>query len=118
MSIGALSTAEALLVLAGLTAVTVITRSMFFISSKEWTLPRWLEKGLRYAPLAALSAVIAPEIFMKNGALALTWQDARLWAALAGTAFYYWQKTSSYAVLGTIVVGMAVYLPLHLGLKW
>ena len=118
MSIGALSNIEALLTIAGLTLVTVVTRSLFFRSSHEWPLPNWLDKGLRYAPLAALSAVIAPEIFMTNGALHLSWQDARIWAALAGAAFYYWQKRSSFAVLGTIVVGMAVYLPLHLGLGW
>ncbi len=118
MSIGALSNTEALLTFAGLAAVTVITRSTFFISAAEWSLPQWLEKGLRYAPLAALSAVIAPEIVMTNGSFVLTWQDARLWAALAGALFYFWQKKSSYAVLGTIVTGMAVYLPLHLGLQW
>ena len=88
------------------------------ISANEWTLPRWLEKGLRYAPLAALSAVIAPEIMMTNGAFHLTLQDARIWGALAGSAFFYWKKHSGYAVLGTIVVGMTVYLPLHLGAGW
>ena len=68
--------------------------------------------------LAALSAVIVPEIVMSSGQLLHTWQDARLYAAAAGVAWYFWRKRAGHAVLGTIVVGMGVYLPLHLGLGW
>ena len=98
----------------GLAVVTVITRSFFFLSSKPWTLPDWVQRGLHYAPIAALAAVIAPEIVMTQGVLISTWQDARLFAALAGGAWFYWRG----GVLGTILTGMAVYLPLHIGLNW
>ena len=98
----------------GLAIVTVITRSFFFLSSKPWTLPDWAQRGLHYAPIAALAAVIAPEIIMTQGVLISTWQDARLFAALAGGAWFYWRG----GVLGTILAGMAVYLPLHIGLNW
>ena len=98
----------------GLAIVTVITRSFFFLSSKPWTLPDWAQRGLHYAPIAALAAVIAPEIVMTQGVLISTWQDARLFAALAGGAWFYWRG----GVLGTILTGMAVYLPLHIGLNW
>jgi len=105
-------------VILGLAAVTVLTRSFFFISSKPWSLPHWAQRGLQYAPIAALSAVIVPEIVMTQGHLVQTWQDARLFAVAAGAAWYFWRKKSSWAMLGTIVVGMAVYLSLHLGLGW
>jgi branched-subunit amino acid transport protein len=98
----------------GMTAMTVLTRSFFFISKRPWKLPHWAERGLQYAPVAALAAVIAPEVLISDGHLISTWQDARLFAALAGIAWYRWQRS----VLGTIVVGMAVYLPLHIGLGW
>lgn len=98
----------------GMAVVTVITRCFFFISSKPWTLPEWAQRGLYYAPIAALAAVIVPEIVMTQGRLISTWQDARLFAAAAGAAWFYWRKS----VLGTILAGMAVYLPLHLGLNW
>ena len=98
----------------GLAIVTIITRSFFFLSSKPWTLPDWAQRGLHYAPIAALAAVIAPEIVMTQGVLISTWQDARLFAALAGGAWFYWRG----GVLGTILAGMAVYLPLHIGLNW
>lgn len=102
----------------GLAGVTVITRSFFFISSKPWSLPHWAQRGLQYAPIAALAAVIVPEIVMSQGHLVSSWQDARLYAAAAGAAWFFWRKGAGQAVLGTIVVGMAVYLPLHLGLGW
>jgi len=105
-------------VIIGLTAVTVLTRGLFFISSKPWTLPHWAQRGLQYAPIAALAAVIVPEIVMTQGSVISTWQDARLFAAAAGAAWFFWRKGAGQAVLGTIVVGMAVYLPLHVGLGW
>jgi len=103
-----------LAVIAGLAGVTVLTRCFFFMSDKPWHLPGWAQRGLQYAPIAALSAVVIPEIVMSQGQLIGTWQDARLFAAAAGTAVYFRSKN----VLLTIVLGMAVYLPLHLGLGW
>jgi branched-subunit amino acid transport protein len=103
-----------LAVIVGLAAVTVLTRSFFFISSTSWQLPHWAQRGLQYAPIAALSAVVIPEIITVQGELVSTWQDARLYAAVAGVAAYFWRRD----VLITILGGMAVYLPLHLGLGW
>ena len=103
-----------LAVIAGLAGVTVLTRCFFFMSDKPWHLPGWAQRGLQYAPIAALSAVVIPEIVMSQGQLIGTWQDARLFAAAAGTVVYFRTRN----VLLTIVLGMAVYLPLHLGLGW
>jgi branched-subunit amino acid transport protein len=103
-----------LITILALGVVSVLTRSLFFISSRSWTLPRWAQRGLNYAPIAALAAVVIPEIVMAQGALVSTWQDARLFAVVAGLAWFAWQR----GVLGTIVAGMAVYLPLHIYLGW
>jgi branched-subunit amino acid transport protein len=103
-----------LVTILGLALVTVVTRSFFFITTKPWTLPPWAQRGLHYAPIAALAGVIVPEIVMTQDQLISTWQDARLYAALAGVAWFFWRK----GVLGTILAGMAVFLPLHLGLGW
>ena len=48
----------------------------------------WLREGLHYAPIAALAAVVAPELVMTQGHLIDTWRDARIFGALAGLAFY------------------------------
>ncbi|WP_296464835.1 AzlD domain-containing protein [Rhodoferax sp.] len=107
-----------LLTTAGLACVTVIARSFFFITDKDWSLPAWAQRGLQYAPIAALSAVIVPEIVMSQGQLIHTLKDARLYAVAAGLAFFVWRRGAGQAVLGTIASGMAVYLPLHIGLGW
>ena len=98
----------------GLTVVTVVTRAFFMIPQREIPMPEWLKRGLKYAPLAALAAVIAPEIVMTQGQLIGTWVDARLPAVLCATLYFIAKR----GILGTIVVGMAVYLPLHIGLGW
>jgi branched-subunit amino acid transport protein len=105
-------------VIVGLTAITVLTRCFFFLSSRPWTLPRWAQRGLQYAPIAALSAVILPEIVLTGGQLSTTVFDARLWGAVAGAGFFFWQRGGTHAVLGTIVVGMVVFLPLRLVAGW
>ncbi len=107
-----------LLTIVALAGVTVITRSFFFISSRPWTLPQWAQRGLQYAPIAALAAVIVPEMVMTQGQLITTWQDARLFAVAAGAGWFFWRRGAGQAVLGTIVIGMVVYLPLRLGLGW
>ena len=99
-------------VIFGLSVVTVVARSFFFLSNQDWQLPHWAQRGLQYAPIAALSAVVIPEIVMSQGALITTWQDARLFAAAAGVLVYFTKRD----VLLTIIGGRAVYLPLHLGL--
>ena len=98
----------------GMAAVTVITRTFFFLSSRPWRLPAWVSRGLQYAPAAALAAVVLPEVVMTQGHLVSTWQDARIFGAAAGAAAYFWRRST----LLTIVLGMAVYLPLRLGLGW
>ena len=101
-------------VIVGLAAVTVLTRCFFFILDRPWGLPEWAHRALRYAPAAALAGVIAPEIVMTQGHLITTLHDARLYAAVVGAAYFYWRR----GVFGTMLAGMAVYLPLHLGLGW
>ena len=100
--------------IAGMTIVTVLTRALFFLPETPWRLPNWLEAGFRYAPIAALAAVVIPEIAMTNGHLIETWRDARVFAAVVATVWFLVRR----GLLGTIVAGMAVYLPLHLGLGW
>jgi branched-subunit amino acid transport protein len=103
-----------LLVVLGLAGVTLVTRCFFFILDRPWSLPAWTQRALHYAPVAALAGVVVPEIVMSNGQLVTTWQDARLFSAAAGAAVFFWRRS----VLVTLILGMAVYLPLHLGLGW
>ena len=83
----------------GMALVTLVCRSFFLVPKEDLPMPQWLREGLRYAPIAALSAVVAPELVMTNGHLIDTWRDARIFGALAGLAFYAWR----HSLFGTIV---------------
>ncbi len=104
----------AVLAILGLALITVLTRGLFFLTEREIPVPAWLRQGLRYAPLAALVAVVAPEIVMQGGQLISSLRDARWVAALAAVAYFYGRR----GILGTIITGMAVFLPLRLALGW
>ena len=105
---------QAVLAILGLAVITVATRGFFLFPERELPMPGWLQQGLRYAPLAALAAVVAPEILMQNGQLISTVKDARLFATLAATVYFFWRR----GILGTIVTGTAVMVTLRAGLGW
>jgi branched-subunit amino acid transport protein len=105
---------EGVVAIVGLALITLLTRGFFLFPDRELPMPGWLMQGLRYAPLAALVAVVAPEIVMTQGRLIDTWMDARLPAVCAATAYFYWRRD----ILGTILSGTAVLLLFKLGLGW
>ena len=107
-------TAQTTLTIVGLAVISVVSRGFFLFPEREVPIPVWLQRGLKVAPLAALSAVIVPEIVMTQGHLISTWQDARLPAALAATLWYAWRP----GVLGPLLAGLAAYLPLRLFCGW
>ena len=109
-----MGTIEGVIATVGLAVLTVATRGFFFLTEREIPIPGWLRQGLRYAPLAALAAVVLPEIVLTQGQLIGTWQDARVFSAVAAAGYFWWRRD----ILGTILVGMAVLLPLRLGLGW
>lgn len=109
-----MSALEIFMTTLGMAAVSLLCRSFFLLPKDELPMPRWLREGLHYAPTAALSAVVAPELVMTQGHLIATWHDARIFGALAGLAFYAWRRS----LFGTIVCGTGVMLALKFGLGW
>ena len=109
-----MTSADAIWTIVGLGLVTVLTRAFFVLPERELPLPAGLLRALRYAPLAALVAVVVPEIVMSQDQLIDTVRDARLYAAATGVAWYFWRR----GILGTIVSGTLVLLALRLGLGW
>ena len=105
---------ETVLTIAGLVLITLGTRGFFILPERELPMPEWLREGLRYAPIGALVAVIAPELVMTQGRLIGTWMDARLFGAAAATAWFVWRRD----MLGTIIVGTGVMLIFRMGLGW
>ena len=103
-----------LFIIAGLALMTLLTRSLFLFLDRPLKLHGMVERGLQYAPIAALAAVVVPELLMTQGDLFAGWRDARLFGAAAGLTVFYWRRS----ILATILCGMTVYLPLHVGWGW
>lgn len=109
-----MSSLDIFLTTIGMTIVALLCRTAFLFSKRELPMPNWLREGLRYAPIAALAAVIAPEVILSQGHLVATWRDARIFGAAAGLTYYAWRR----GLFGTIVCGTGVMLILRLGLGW
>ena len=100
--------------IAGLTVVSIVTRGFFMLPRREVPIPAWLREALRFAPLAALVAVLVPDLAMTGDHLIATWRDARLYATAAGILVF----CTTRSLLGTILTGSAVLLALRIGLGW
>ena len=100
--------------IAGLTVVSILTRGFFMIPRREVPIPEWLREALRFAPLAALVAVLVPDLAMTGDHLIATWRDARLYATATGILVF----CTTRSLLGTILAGSAVLLALRIGLGW
>jgi branched-subunit amino acid transport protein len=108
------SALEIFLTTLGMAAITLLSRAFFMLPKDELPMPRWLREGLRYAPTAALAAVVTPELFMAQGHFIDTRRNAGLFGAAAGLAFYAWRRS----LFGTIVCGTGAMLALRFGLGW
>jgi branched-subunit amino acid transport protein len=109
-----MTTLEIFFTTLGMAVITLVCRAFFMVPERDLPMPRWLREGLRYAPIAALAAVVAPELVVTQGHLISTWRDARVFGALAGLAFFAWRRS----LFGTIVCGTGAMLALRFGLGW
>ena len=88
--------------------VTGWTRSFFLILGERVQVPDWVLEAIRFAPLAAMIAILAPEIFLPATAASVTEFNLRLpniWGGIAAIIAFYFTKK----MLSTLVIGMAVY---------
>lgn len=88
-----------------MTAATVITRGTFYLLGHSVKLPPRVQHALRYAPAAALAAIVAPDLVLADGALHLSVFNPKLMAGIGATAFFLLTRHLLY----TIIVGMGLY---------
>jgi len=98
------------LLLVLLTLSTLVTRSFFFLLGNAVKMPPWVQHALRYAPAAALAAILAPDLLLNGGAVALPWTNPKLIAGILATLFFLRTRH----LLGTIIVGMVCFSVLRL----
>jgi branched-subunit amino acid transport protein len=95
---------EMLLITGGLVLATFVTRAALLLAGGRFKPSLRVESALRFAPICALAALIAPEVVMRSGEVDLSLMNPRLVAALAATAFFLWKRS----MVGCIVVGTIV----------
>ena len=83
--------------------LTFATRAIFLLSGERFNLGPNFRALLAYVPPAVLAALIAPEIFVRNGAMLLGPENPRVWAGLVAVLVALWTKS----VLLTIALGLA-----------
>ena len=73
----------------------------------RFEIPETIRKALHYVPPAVLSAIIFPELFLRNGALDLSLENTRLLAGLFAILVAWFSKNT----LITIIAGtLALFL--------
>lgn len=92
------------ILLAGL--VTFATRLSFIFLLGRITVPDWFRRGLRFVPVAVLSAIILPELTSPNGSLFISWRNPQLLAGMVAILVA-WRTRN---VILTILAGMAALL--------
>jgi branched-subunit amino acid transport protein len=99
-----------LVAIGGLTVVTFATRSSFFMLPASLELPPMVERALRYAPVCALTAIVAPAALTRDHEPFISWHNHQMWAVLAAAlVFARWRNMTA-----MIVVGMSVFTALRL----
>jgi len=106
-----MSAANTWLTIVLLALATVLTRSSFFMLAST-RLPARLQQALRYAPAAALAAIVVPDLVLNGGtaSASIDWTNPRLLAGTGAALFF----LATRHLLGTIVVGMLLFTLLRL----
>jgi branched-subunit amino acid transport protein len=86
--------------------VTFATRLSFIFLLDRITVPDWFRRGLRFVPVAVLSAIILPELTSPNGSLFISWRNPQLLAGMVAILVA-WRTRN---VILTILAGMAALL--------
>ena len=88
----------------GLGLGAFLTRAVFVMPGSHLRLPPTAERVLRYAPAAAIMAIIVPELAFTHGALSVSIENPRLVAGLVAFGI----AAATRSILLTIAGGMLV----------
>jgi branched-subunit amino acid transport protein len=86
--------------------LTFAIRLSFILLLHRIRVPEWFRRGLRFVPVAVLSAIILPELTRPDGTLFLSWRNPQLLAG-AVAILVAWRTKN---VILTIIAGMAALL--------
>ena len=95
--------------IAGMGLVAFFTRAIFVLPGSHLRLPATAERVLRYAPAAALMAIIVPDLALTQNVVSISMHNPRLVAGLVAFAL----AAATRSILATIAGGMTVLLLLR-----
>ncbi len=91
------------MLIVGLAAIAFLSRAIFVVPGSRMSLPPTIERVLRYAPAAALVAIIVPDLFRLEGVVTLSVDNPRVVAGVVAIAV----AARTRNILLTIASGMA-----------
>lgn len=100
-----MSTLEIWLAILGLTLATIVSRATVLLLGDRIEFGPRVEAALRFAPACALAAIIAPDLLVSDGRLALGLDNLRALAALGAAGLFLLTRS----IVWTIAGGMALY---------
>jgi len=90
----------------GMGILAFLTRAIFVLPGSHLRVPATAERVLRYAPAAAIMAIIVPDLAFTQDTLSISIHNPRLVAGVVAFAI----AASTRSILATIAGGMTVLL--------
>ena len=85
-------------------ALTFLIRLSFISLLADWDMPPIVRQSLHFVPAAVLTAIVFPELLLRNGELALSADNYRLIAGVVAIALAWKVKK----IMPTIAVGIGM----------
>jgi len=104
-----MSSTEIWLSIVAMTIITLATRTVMLVFGDRIPLPERVQHALRFAPVCALTALIAPELLTEQGAWAISLANAKL----VGGAIAVAVMLATRSMMATMGIGMVAYLALR-----
>ncbi len=91
--------------------LTFAVRYSFIALEGHYRPPGWFIRWLPFVPIAALTALVAPEVLLVAGKLSLDIDNLHLWAALVAIAVAArWRNTLLTIASGFVTLGLLRWL--------
>lgn len=93
------------ILIAGMAMIAFFTRAIFILPGSRFRLPPTAERVLRYAPAAALIAIIVPDLALTHGVMTISIGNPRLVGGLVAFAI----AAATRNIMLTITGGMLAF---------
>ncbi len=100
-----MNTMNYVLILLGMFVVTFGIRFVLFAKANKVVMPAFLDRGLKFVPVAVLTAIITPMVFVSNNSVHVSLDSPWVLGALFAFITGIWLQKQ----LLTIIVGVFVF---------